>query len=125
MKYFDWLYDLSLYSIKMDKHIGDIDLLFKTIILVVIFIMSIDKKGDVFINILLGISIFVSVIFPGFYDLLLGAIESLFNSKLPRFFYSDLMNTMLYHFILIPTIFISLYIVTFRFLNIKRDLGYR
>ena len=125
MEWTDWLFDLSIYSTKMQHHIEDEVMLFRLIALVVIFIVSIDRKSDLFINILIGLSLGISVLFPGFYDLLLVLIESTFEIKVSSFFYSSLMNTFLYHFILIPILFIFFYIFTFRFLNIKKDLGYR
>jgi len=125
MEWTGWLFDLSIYSTKMQHHIENENILFRLIALVVIFIVSIDRKSDLFINILIGLSLGISVLFPGFYDLLLVLIESTFEIKVSSFFHSSLMNTFLYHFILIPILFIFFYIFTFRFLNIKKDLGYR
>lgn len=127
MEWIDYLFDLSIYSIKMEKYYAGFDFVYQTILLFVLFVASINKvnKENLLINIFLAFSIGSSILFPGFYGLLLSGVELSFEIKMPSFFYSEAVNIILRHFIMIPLVFIALYIMTFQFLNMKKHLGYR
>jgi hypothetical protein len=127
MEWVDYLLSLSIYSSEMEMYYAGFDLVYQSILLFVLFVLSISKshREDFLINILLALSIGTSIFFPGVYGLLLLGMESYFEISMPSFFYSEIMNTLLRHLIMIPLGFIVLYIMSFQFLHIKKHLGYR